>query len=102
GGGDREERRVGAAAVLKPVDRSARDANGLAGSDLDCPPVDRPRRGALQAIDRLLEPIVAMGRGHPGVRGYVALEHSCAPVRVISLDEKADAECADRDCLSRY
>src|SRR5437660_10044470 len=59
GGGDREELRVAAAAVLKPVDRAAGHAHALAGSDLDRLAVDCPRRDAFEPVDRLLEGVVA-------------------------------------------
>ena len=36
-----------------------------------------------------------MGRWHRCVRRYVTLEDGGGPVRVVGLDEEADAHCAD-------
>ncbi len=98
-GRDREELRIDAAAVIKPVDLAARHADCLAWTDLDRLSVDRPRRDTFEAVDRLLKAVVAMGRRHPRVGGDVALEHRCGPVRVRGRDQEADAERAYGDGL---
>ena len=85
-GRDREELRIHAAAVVKPVDLAARHADRLTWTDLDRLSVDRPRRDTLEAVDRLLKAVVAVGRRHPRVGGDIALEHRRGPVRVRGLD----------------
>src|SRR6185437_4188347 len=47
--------------VLEPVHGTARDAERLAGSDLDGPSVHGPRQRAFDAVDGLFVMIVAMG-----------------------------------------
>src|SRR5207247_10091224 len=99
GGRDREELRVDAAVVLKPVDLPARHADRRAGTDLDRLAVDRPGRDTLEPVDRLLKAVVAVRRRHLRVRGDIALEYRRGPVRVSGLDQEADAERANRDAV---
>jgi hypothetical protein len=60
--------------VLKPVGLPAPHAYRLAVADVDRFVGDRPSRGALEPVDRLLEAVMAVGHGHPGVGWDMARE----------------------------
>src|SRR5262249_17843197 len=96
-GRDRQERRVDVTVVLKAVDLPAPHAHRLARPNIDDLAVDRPGRGALEPVDRLLEAVVTVGNGHARAGWDVALERRRGPVRVGGLDQEAHAERTDRD-----
>src|SRR5438876_707047 len=98
---DREELRVDAATILEPVDLTATNAHRLAGRDLTGLAVDRPRADPLEAVDRLLEAVVAMGHGYPGIGRNVALEDRDAAAGIVSLNEEVDLDRADLDRSGR-
>src|SRR5215208_5102513 len=97
GGRDREELRVDAAAILEPVDLAAPDADRLARAELTGPTVDRPGADSLQAVDRLLEPVVAVGYRHLRVGRDRTLEHRDAAAGIIGVDEEVDRDRTDVD-----
>src|SRR5215218_5342013 len=97
GGGDREELRVDAATILEPVDLAAPDADRFAGAELTRLAVDRPGADALEAVDGLLERVVAVRDGHLRLRGYRALEHGDAAAGVVGVDEEVDRDRTDVD-----
>src|SRR5215211_3325610 len=97
GGGDREELRVDAATILEPVDLAAPDADRFAGAELTHLAVDRPGADALEAVDGLLERVVAVRDGHLRLRGYRALEHGDAAAGVVGVDEEVDRDRTDVD-----
>jgi hypothetical protein len=66
-------------------------------ADLDRLAVDRPGRDALEPVDRLLKPIVAVRRRHPRLGRDSALEHRRGPARVSGLDQEADAQRTERN-----
>ena len=102
GGRNREELRIDAAAVIKPVDLATRHAYRLPWTDLERLAVDCPRGDALEAVDRLLKGVVAVRRRHPRARGYIALEHRCGPVRVRGVNQETHAQRAYCDRLGAH
>src|SRR5690348_16750683 len=62
--GDRKEGGVSRAGILEPVNGAPWHTDRIAGADLDHLALDREGGHALEAIDRLLEAIVAVGCGH--------------------------------------
>ena len=97
GRGDREELRVDAAAILEPVDLAAPDADRLAGAELTGLAVDRPGADSLEAVDRLLERVVAVGYRHLRVGRDRALEHRDAAAGIVGVDEEVDRDRTDLD-----
>src|SRR5215216_4618405 len=82
------------------MDRAARYAQRLPRSHLDCRALDRPGGNALEAIDRLLEAVVAMRGRHLAARKDSHLEHRHASIRVGALDEEANGRVAEADQLA--
>ena len=99
---DRQRSRVGVERVRELVHGAARDHEHVAGPDLDLPAVDRPGEDALQAVDRLLVAVVAVGGRE--IRGGrdIELEHRHRPARLLRLDAEPDRDRADPDRLVRH
>ena len=95
----RKELRILGPVVVEPVDRAARHAQGFTGANVERPTVHRPGRDAVEPVDRLLEGVVAVRRGHRAVGRNEALEDARASVRIGGLDEEANAE---RTHLNRF
>jgi hypothetical protein len=73
------------------------DAERVADPELAGVTVDAEGGDAGQAVDRLLEPVVAVRGRHLGVGTDLALEHRCRAMGVVGLDEKADLDVAQAD-----
>src|SRR5436190_23165333 len=97
---DRKRLRVYVAAVIEMMDRAARYAQRLTRGHLDCRVLDRPGGNALEAVDRLLEAVVAMRGRHLAARRDPHLEHRRASTRVGALDEEANGRVAEADQLT--
>src|SRR5947208_4498887 len=85
---DREKLRTDAAVILEPVDLAAPDAHRLAGSELTDLAVNRPRADSLEAVDRLLERVVAVRHGHLCIGRDLALEDRHASAGVIGVNKE--------------
>src|SRR5579862_9156325 len=88
------------AGVGELVDGAARDAKHLAGADLVSFALDRPDECPLEAVDRLLETVMAVRRRHLGAGGDVELEHRHVAVRLLALEQEADRHLPDLDLLA--
>ena len=74
GADDGERLGCGGVEVIEAVDRSARDAEGVAGADFDFASFEGEGDDAFDAVDGLLVGVVAVGDGDPGAGGDVELE----------------------------
>src|SRR5829696_5828856 len=92
GAGYRQELGVFGPVVVESMDCSTRYAERFAGANVERTALDRPSRGPLEPIDRLLERVVTVRRRHPAVGGNEALEDARASVRISRLDQEAHAE----------
>ena len=93
--------RVDVSVVVEAVNSAAADADGLAGPDIGGCAVDRPGEDAVQAVDRLLVAVVAVGDRQPGAGRNVELEDRDGPVRGVAFDEEPDCELPDPDLFTR-
>src|SRR3954449_5444184 len=84
------------------VNRHTRDAQHLACRHVDRLPVDRPRRNAFEAVNRLFEAVVAVRSGHPTARPDRHLEHRHAGTGVAAFDEELHSRVADTDQLTAH
>ena len=82
------------------VDRAAGDAEHLAGADLVRVALDRPDERALEAVDRLLEAVMAVRRRQLGAGGDVELEHRHRAVRLAALEQEANCHLPDSDLFA--
>src|SRR3954468_13864813 len=96
---DRQELRVASTSVPESVDGPARDAEGIADTDLDGAAINRPRGDAFEPVDRLLERVVAVRGRHRAVGWDEALEDAHAAIRVQRVYEERDCHRADLDRL---
>jgi hypothetical protein len=94
---DGEEPRVLVAVIREAVDDAAPDARAVARAELDRLARDRVGRAPGQAVDGLLEGIVAVRQRHLRVGRHAALEDAHAAAGVLGFDEKAHTERAHRN-----
>ena len=92
---DRERRGVDIVRVVEVVDGAARDAEHLAGADVDRHTADRPGQDSLQSVDRLLVTVVAVGDGDLRAGGNVELEDCDGAARLLALDQEPDRDLPD-------
>ena len=92
GSDDRERFGVDVAGVVEPVDRATGDAEHLARADLDRRALDRPGQHSLEAVDRLLVAVVAVGGRDPRAGRNVELEDRDRPSRLLALDQEPDRQ----------
>src|SRR5438445_6053328 len=89
--------------VVEAMDGAARDADGLAGPDLDGLAIDGPGHHTLDPVQRLLVSVVFVGwRGQllPGRDRH--FEDGDAAVGVVAGQEEANAERPDPNRLFRW
>ncbi len=97
GCGDREELGVDRSHVDELVDLAASNADRIAGADLASTAVDREREDAFQAVDGLVEGVVAVGRRNLGPAVDCALEDGRGATGIGRLDKEADLDPAEVD-----
>jgi hypothetical protein len=78
--------------VVEAVDRSARDAERVAGADLDFASIEREGDDAFDAVDGLLVGVVAVGDGHFGSGGDVELEDGDGASGVLAFYQEANRQ----------
>src|SRR5262249_44666301 len=94
---------VPASMVVEPVNGAARNAERLAGPDVDLLSVDRPGQHSVDAVDRLLVMVVAVCWGRKALRGRDReFEGRDAAGRVVPGEQEAHHEWPDmNDFLGR-
>ncbi len=91
---------VAGSMVNEAVDGSTRNAERLAGTDINGFSVDGPGHYSVETVDRLLVVVVAMGRGWQALRArYGDLEHRYTAVGVLAGEQEAYRELLDLDDL---
>jgi hypothetical protein len=98
---DGERLRCGGVKVVEAVDRSARDAERVAGADFDFVSFEREGDDAFDAVDGLLVGVVAVGDGDFGCGGDVELEDGDGATRVLLSTRKRIGNCPIGDFSSR-
>ena len=95
---DAEDFDVLAGVVVKAMDGSARNAEGLAGAYVNLPAVYGPGQDAFEAVDGFLVVVVAMRRGREPLRaGNDDLKGSDGAGRVLAGEQEANGERTDED-----
>ena len=97
---DRERDGVDVAGVVEAVDGAARDADGLAGADVDRSTFDRPGQDALEPVDRLLVAVVTVWSRNLAAGRDVEFEHRDRSGRLLALDQKPNRHRSDPDLLA--
>src|SRR4051794_17539104 len=98
---DRERLGVRLVQVLELVDGAPRDAERLAGADIDRAALDGPGQHALETVDGLLVAVVAVRGREAGARRDVELEDRDRAAGLLALDQEPDRERPDPDLLLR-
>ena len=75
----------GSVKIVEAVDRSARDAESVAGADFDFVSFEREGEDAVDAVDGLLVGVVTVRDGHLRSGGDVELEDGDGASRVLAL-----------------
>src|SRR5205085_4888540 len=95
-----ERLRVVAAVVVEPMNGAARNAEGLARTNVHAVSVDGPGQHALDPVNGLFVVIVAVRRSRQTLRrGNRELEDGDTAARVVSCDQEAHGEWPETNGL---